>query len=241
MATAEPNTKRCTKCSETKPVSDFPKDCQKRDGLGSQCRICKNATALAWNRRNKERVRANQARWLVEKAEHRKAWVASHRQKNGERLRAQERARRAAKPEQYREAERQRRQEDLEKARARDREKAARSRATNPERHRRNQRASYKRNPLPWKIAASKRRALLAAAEGAYTRADIAAIFKAQRGRCAYCSKKLRADYDIDHITPLSKGGTNYPSNLQLTCPFCNGSKKDKDPLVYAQLLGRLL
>jgi 5-methylcytosine-specific restriction endonuclease McrA len=52
---------------------------------------------------------------------------------------------------------------------------------------------------------------------------------------------RLGANYDIDHIKPLSKGGTNHPKNLQLTCPSCNGSKKDKDPLLYARLTGRLL
>lgn len=33
--------KICTKCQETKPLSDFAKDKSKKDGLGSNCKACK--------------------------------------------------------------------------------------------------------------------------------------------------------------------------------------------------------
>jgi CRISPR/Cas system CSM-associated protein Csm4 (group 5 of RAMP superfamily) len=35
------NTKVCTRCGNEKDISEFHKDSQKKDGLGSQCKICK--------------------------------------------------------------------------------------------------------------------------------------------------------------------------------------------------------
>lgn len=67
-------------------------------------------------------------------------------------------------------------------------------------------------------------------------------LIKAQNGKCAYCRVKLRAeDMHVDHIHPLSKGGSNERSNLQLTCSGCNLRKNAKDPLAFAKELGRLV
>ena len=80
-----------------------------------------------------------------------------------------------------------------------------------------------------------------AQAEGTHTAEDIARIYRAQRGRCAYCRQEVGKDFDVDHIQPLSKGGTNWPANLQITCHLCNRKKKARDPLEFARSLGLLL
>lgn len=85
------------------------------------------------------------------------------------------------------------------------------------------------------------RKARLRAADGFHTAADIEAIFKMQRGRCAYCRIKLKDGWHVDHIIALAKGGSNWPSNLQVTCETCNTSKQHADPIVFAQRLGKLL
>jgi 5-methylcytosine-specific restriction endonuclease McrA len=45
----------------------------------------------------------------------------------------------------------------------------------------------------------------------------------------------------IDHIQPVARAGTNDRSNLQLLCQPCNSSKGARDPIVFAQSIGRLL
>jgi 5-methylcytosine-specific restriction endonuclease McrA len=99
----------------------------------------------------------------------------------------------------------------------------------NPERHLEHCRRAAekfdrdKRNAITRNYRAKKR-----LAGGTHTAEDIAEIFKLQRGRCAYCKKKLGKKYDVDHIKPVAKGGSNHRRNLQLTCPTCNHKKNDK-------------
>lgn len=67
-------------------------------------------------------------------------------------------------------------------------------------------------------------------ANGSFTQSDIDLLFKTQKGKCWWCGKKLGKTYHIDHRIPLSRGGSNNPENLCLTCPKCNLSKSDKLP-----------
>lgn len=97
-------------------------------------------------------------------------------------------------------------------------------------------------NPEKIKKYNSKRRAFKANAIGSFTEVDIARILKLQNKRCAYCRDPLDKKYEVDHIIPLSRGGTNYPKNLQLLCRFkCNQSKRDKDPIDFARSQGFLI
>ncbi|MBW4671846.1 MAG: HNH endonuclease [Cyanomargarita calcarea GSE-NOS-MK-12-04C] len=51
------------------------------------------------------------------------------------------------------------------------------------------------------------------------------------RNRCGYCLSPqhlVMARLEIEHIIPISKGGSNDESNLWLGCPLCNGYKSDK-------------
>lgn len=61
-----------------------------------------------------------------------------------------------------------------------------------------------------------------------------------QKWKCAICKEKL-VKYDIDHIQPVSKGGTNEKHNLQLLCQRCNRTKQAKDPIEFMQSKGFLL
>ena len=47
-------------------------------------------------------------------------------------------------------------------------------------------------------------------------------------GTCAYTGEQLGA-YDLDHVKPLSKGGTSFIYNLVPTTPTANRSKGAKD------------
>lgn len=47
---------------------------------------------------------------------------------------------------------------------------------------------------------------------------------------CQFCGKRMpdEVGLHIDHIVPIAKGGKTVPSNLQVLCSKCNGSKGSK-------------
>ncbi|MBF0333652.1 MAG: HNH endonuclease [Alphaproteobacteria bacterium] len=49
-----------------------------------------------------------------------------------------------------------------------------------------------------------------------------------QCGKCYYCKAKLAGGGDIEHMTPLARGGTNMKRNLVLACFQCNREKHAK-------------
>jgi 5-methylcytosine-specific restriction endonuclease McrA len=119
--------------------------------------------------------------------------------------------------------------------------RAARWRNRNIERARANAR-KWHSDPENGRAHDQKRRALKRNAPGTHTAADLIAILKAQNHRCAYCRSDLRkAKRHVDHIQPLARGGSNDRANLQYLCAPCNLAKGARDPVEFAQELGRLL
>ena len=98
-----------------------------------------------------------------------------------------------------------------------------------------------KANPEAYRAQVQTRHARMANAEGRHTADDLKALLKQQKGRCGYCSIDIKTTYTVDHIQPLSKGGSNWPHNIQLLCLKCNTSKQDADPIIFAQRIGKLL
>lgn len=75
-------------------------------------------------------------------------------------------------------------------------------------------------------------------AAGRYSSADVRLLLRSQKGLCWWCGKPAGENYEVDHRIPLSRGGSNYPENLCISCFDCNRSKHDKLPQEWN---GRLL
>jgi 5-methylcytosine-specific restriction endonuclease McrA len=104
------------------------------------------------------------------------------------------------------------------------------------------QRAAYKQKPAV-KIRERLRSNLNRARIGGYgqgvmevTEFDLQRMVDRQRGMCAVCARTDRP-LTIDHIQPVSKGGTNALDNLQLLCRPCNTRKMTKAYCGIAHLL----
>jgi 5-methylcytosine-specific restriction endonuclease McrA len=111
-------------------------------------------------------------------------------------------------------------------------------RALNPDKDResriRSLRKWRKENREAFRIHCRHRRKLEHDAEGSHTAKDIKLLFAAQRGLCV-CGGDLSTSYHVDHMVPLSRGGTDSPKNLQLLCPPCNHSKRNKTMTEWTQ------
>lgn len=73
-----------------------------------------------------------------------------------------------------------------------------------------------------------KRRAAIQGNGGSYSESEIAKMLIDQSGQCVYCQCDITGGFHIDHILPVSRGGSSNIENLQLLCPFCNLSKGAK-------------
>lgn len=139
---------------------------------------------------------------------------------NAEKLRARSLQWKLDNPEKHNEGKRRRYWADPERHRARGRAYAAEHR---DQARARAQRAYYA-DPKKHLIYSANRRALKRNAEGKIT-PEIVARLEAVFGRkCLACG--ATEDMHLDHIQPLSKGGSNLIDNLQFLCRGCNLSKK---------------
>lgn len=191
-----------------------------RDVAEWRCIECRRAKANRKYRREATERNAKKRERYATDPEYREAWKAKSSQwakANPER--------RAAYMKEYWGANR-------EKLLAQGREKNARRRA-DPDivaRERETSRLWKEANPEKRRSYVRNRRALKRAAEGTHTDKDIQDIWGRQKGLCAYCGLSLQeTGHHVDHIVPLSKGGSNWPSNLQCLCPDCNLRKWNLD------------
>jgi len=91
----------------------------------------------------------------------------------------------------------------------------------------------YYKNREKHMILTKNRRAKAKNAEGSFTEQEWENLKKEYNYKCAICKNtepfnQFRKYLTIDHIIPLSKGGTNYITNIQPLCFVCNSIKKDK-------------
>ena len=63
-------------------------------------------------------------------------------------------------------------------------------------------------------------------AVGVFTKTQWESLCRKHKWRCLCCGKKKKLT--ADHIIPLSKGGSNYITNIQPLCHSCNSKKHDK-------------
>lgn len=208
--------KRCGTCFAVKPVAEYCKRKTSKDGLRSDCNSCVSQANRAYKAANAEKVR-------------------KYKQANRPRYAALQAKYRAINPEKAKQ------QSKLDRDRHRVQRNAA-SRAwyyanheENKAKAREHMRAFYRANPEVVIRNSMAQRTKRRAWELRFiTKEWMCGLFKRHNGRCFYCGRRVgrppQLRFHIDHFIPLSKGGTNDPENLVLSCQPCNNSKYSKLP-----------
>lgn len=95
-------TKRCTRCGQEKPISEFHKDASKGDGLHSSCITCARERKRQWRKANpekmrewqrqyreanRERIREHNRKWHKANPDYDRTWREANREKFRERNR----------------------------------------------------------------------------------------------------------------------------------------------------------
>ena len=186
---------------------------------GCRCPICR-AEAHADYARNRDHA-----------AELHRSWY----QKNRDEVLAKQKAYRDAHPEAETARHARWRREHRDKMREAD----IRYRLAHPERLAEKSRRFRSENPEIMAARDRERRARKNNAPGSHTAADVRSQYERQRGKCYWCGAKVPwLRKHVDHVIPLSLGGSNGPENLVVSCPSCNLGKGATHPMDYA---GRML
>lgn len=210
MADVNCTTKACTKCGIEKPRTSeyFFRHKGMSDGLRPDCKQCQNKVHEDWRNRNRLRVRAmNNASYERHKetrSAHTNEYQKAHPEKGRERTRRWR--------EKHREILRIRQRQHYHEHRDEILMYCHQWRKDNPDLWR-----SYYRNYRAKKMAG-----------GSHSGAEIALQYKSQKGKCWHCGKPVGENYHADHLTPVSKGGSNNANNIVISCEFCNLSKGAK-------------
>jgi hypothetical protein len=90
-------------------------------------------------------------------------------------------------------------------------------------------RSKYAANPIYYRDQQVTRRALKANAQGTHTQQQWVARVAYYGWRCRWCRCELTViTLTMDHVIPLSAGGSNWASNLVPACGSCNSGKHTK-------------
>jgi hypothetical protein len=100
----------------------------------------------------------------------------------------------------------------------------------NVEFHRARALAWRKANPEKAATTERNRRAKILAAGGTHDIDDVMKQISDQSDVCYWCQGALGENWEVDHIFPVSRGGTNGPENICVSCFSCNRSKNAKMP-----------
>lgn len=88
-------------------------------------------------------------------------------------------------------------------------------------------------------VANIRARSRALSVEADFTRDELRSlVYRAYAAPCRYCETVIsRNTLVIDHILPISKGGTSNILNLQVICKTCNGVKGSLEEVHFIQLL----
>lgn len=209
-------TKQCSQCGEVKPLTDFASSKISRDGKEWECKACKNMRSRLHYAANKSRLQQQHAEYYAKNArtildhqrEYRKSPAVVERHKKY----------RLAHRDQFRLKSKRWKEENG--------DRVLLYRVKNRDRLREQRRLWHTKNMGKVRAIVHKRRARELGNGGSFTSAEWEALCTKHGNRCLACGKE--GALTVDHVLPVSKGGTGDIGNIQPLCLPCNLKKYDR-------------
>ena len=79
-------TKQCKSCKAEKPIDEFHRDANVKDGHAGKCKICKNAYVSEWYKQNHDRKTETDRLWSEKNAERKAESIRLWREQNPEKV-----------------------------------------------------------------------------------------------------------------------------------------------------------
>jgi len=230
------DTKRCSKCKETKSVTEFSKDRCQKDGLQSKCKSC----GRQYYQENREKKLEYVKQYYQENRGRILKKVKQYRQENKEKIREYKKQYYHENRERILEYSRQLYQENRERRsennkqyyqenRGRILKKVKQYRQENKEKIR-EYKKQYRQENRDYYLECSRR--YVALKRSAIPEHLLNCKVERQRLVDIYALRQRISDatgieYHVDHMWPLSKGGPHWSGNLQIIPADENLSKRD--------------
>lgn len=206
--------KLCCRCKEIKPFSMFHKCSREKDGLQDKCKDCKREMAKQRYKLNKEKILAVNKAYREADPERTRRIRRNYKENNRDKIKAYEKANpdkvRAWKMK-YIDANRDKHMLAVEKYQKENREKVR-------------------------DVCKRRRKYIAGATKGKFSSFE---IYERDKWICQICQQPVDKNLifphpmskSIDHIIPISRGGSHEESNVQLAHLVCNkkaGAKKQE-------------
>lgn len=213
--------KECLRCNTWLSLAEYNTDNSKKDGLNIYCKKCrseKRAIVASEFNAKRRQIYAISSEQIKQRN---KSW----RDVNKDKLNQTRKDIRAANPDKYRKQGREFYAKNREQIVNTTRQK----RANNPSKHRQWNSRWNKQNPDKRKVQSQRRRAFINNVTGDHTSQEWEQVKAQYNYTCLRCYRiEPEIKLTVDHIIPLSLGGSNSIDNLQPLCIQCNSGKKDK-------------
>lgn len=221
--------KTCSKCRETKPVTDFARSNITSDGHYPSCKACKSlvesARRAASPDRVKEQKRASYLKHRDKRLEADRRYYAENRERVLERTARYQREH----PEVQQKASAKYKATNRERILPKVRERSARWRAQNRDKDRAAALRWQKTNPDAYRANQHRYRTQKKGNGGSYTAAEWQELKARYDHRCLCCGRQEpEIVLTVDHVVPVARGGSSDIANIQPLCLSCNCSKQDR-------------
>jgi hypothetical protein len=224
--------KTCSKCQETKPLSEFYKNKNYKDGHYYECKLCTKIYADGYRKANPEKTKSWEKTYRENNVDKIKDWHKANYKANTEKINTRNKTYYEANPEKEKIRKQIYHKNNIEKQNVRSREyyrdNREKCKATTK---------LYAQTEVGKNVNKKKKhkyRALkLKATIEDFNPSE---VFERDNYICQLCGIKTRPDFksqyhpkrpELDHIIPLTKGGEHSKRNTQCLCRHCNITKSN--------------